>query len=252
MLKKVLLFTLFGMWFYDAVAQTIEETEVISLENIEEPPQRKFKTAKLLLNFDSRQSFMFGQWVKMNGFRVGIEIKEHYRFGVGNYNLGNQLIIENFNYQNELYQARFNFSYFTFFYDYVFYKNFKWSFSAITSTGWGKKEISLTNSSTLAETSIIESRIPIVSNTVTADYMVLPWFAVGTGVGYRFAALREPESRAIINSPFYIFKFRLILGRLYKSIFKRKELLAEKEYYEKRRIWRKKKRLLEEKESLND
>ena len=89
--------------------------------------EKKERKVKFQLSFDSRNSVFAGNTVKMNGLKIGVEIKKKHRTGFGFYNLRQPVIVENIDESGN--QLELTFGYNTIFYEYVFYRNDKWEFS---------------------------------------------------------------------------------------------------------------------------
>lgn len=228
---------------YTSLYNPLNMVVLDTLPPIQEIEQEKHpKVGKFLFTIDSRQSNVAGQWTKMNGVRLGMELMERYRFGFGFYNLGQRIRLDPLIRGTDTLHSLLDFQYNTLFTEYVFYKDFKWVASAIMSYGNGQGSIHQTSSETGLDTVRVIPKIPIFAANVAAYYYVLPWIAPGFGVGYRAVPASDSRITKVFSSPFYVFKLKIVLGKLYKSIFKPEIIRKEREEYRKERAARIKKR----------
>jgi hypothetical protein len=190
---------------------------------------------KFLLNFDSRQSFVLGQRTKMNGIRLGMELLGRYRLGVGFYNMRDPIILNTTRINGTDYDISLKLNYTTFFTEYVFYKDYKFTASAVMSTGLGSGELNHKNQVSRVDSVVKTPSFPIIATNLAVYYHPISWLAVGGGVGVRRVVQGDKNFKKVFNSPIYIFKIKVILGTLFKAMFKREEILAEREKYHKER-----------------
>lgn len=217
---------------------------MLDSSSIEEIKTSKKKHSKLLFSIDSRNSYMSNQWVKMFGFKVGMEIRERYRFGFGAYRSQESLALAPIiNKSGRIFIPTLtNFNYNTLFTEYLFHHNYRWTGGVMLSYGNGKADIHFEDKDSERDSIIKIAKIPIFAVDLYGYYHVTPWLAPGLGFGYRWVLGYDESLKNSFDAPFYVLKVKLMLGRLYKTIFKNDLIKADKVQYLKEKEIKKAKR----------
>lgn len=195
-----------------------------------------------LLNLVSYNSFLLNEKVKFKGIRVGAELGQKLRFGIGIYRLDKPIDLAPLRADIDTINRQLRFEYYNLFWDYVVYEDFRWELSLPFSFGraFGKIDtFSLKNNSYRGQMEVDSTSIATVG--FDCAYRVFPWIGLGGGIGYR-QAFAPKEIREKLNAPFYTIKIKIFLGYLFKAIFKRKMLAEEKAAYLKEKEDRKNER----------
>lgn len=195
-----------------------------------------FSDIKLLFSFDSRNSFLLNQQAKMAGLRLGLELFDRYRVGLGWYGLRGHINLPQEQRPNDMLLQSLRFTYGTVFFEYVIYEDFKWE--AVASFPFGRGTGTIDTISTVNHVlgQLRAGDVNVIAPSVGGHYKLFYWLGVGSGVGYRFVIAPNQNVRQSLSAPFYVIKVKLFLGGIYKSIFKSEEVEAE------RAAWRNEKR----------
>jgi hypothetical protein len=184
------------------------------------------KNWKFLLGLDARRSFFRGAPVKINGLRTGLEYKGVHRFGLGFYGLSKQVVFTGIHVDNpaatDTSRVLFNVGFASLFYERVLFKSPKWEFAIPAEFSGG------TISGSFEDTSgvflpLVESPFSALSLGFQAKYYVFSWLAPNVSVGYRLTFNTSHEVQGAFNRPYYSFGVQIILGELYRAVFKRKK-----------------------------
>lgn len=200
--------------------------------NSTHPPKLPLKRVKFILNFDATTSYYNGQWAKINGFRLGFELFEKYRFGYGFYNMPESIHIPEFSLYGYKSSADVSLRYNTIFFDYVVWENYRWEFSVPITYGTGIGTVRL--DSELFNGNQIRGEIRGIglgSVSGFAQYKILPWLGVGMGLGYRQIFFPNEKFRKTFNSPFYAIRLKIFLGKIIGATFRTERHKAEKEVW---------------------
>jgi hypothetical protein len=190
------------------------------------PKQYGPKQWKFMLGLDARRSFFKGEHVKINGLRIGLEYKGAHRFGIGVYGLSKNAVFTNTPVDHpaatDNSRVRFNVGYASIFYERVLFKSPKWEFAIPTEFSAG------TISGSFEDTSgvflpLVESPFSALSVGFQAKYYVFSWLAPNASVGYRLTFNTHLEVKGAFNRPYYSFGVQILLGELYRAVFKKEE-----------------------------
>lgn len=176
---------------------------------------------KLVLGFDTRRSFFSNTDVKITGIRAGLEFDHRVRFWLGLHFL-NTPIYRAFHVSDSLgipdtIHSKMNFGYLSFITEYVWLRTKRWEASVPLYIGFGNMSFTGFEAGTTKKFGLLELD-------VQGHYKFFSWIGLGGGVGYRWMLSRDDRLRRNFNNPVYIFKVKLFLGELYKSIFKPDEV----------------------------
>jgi hypothetical protein len=189
--------------------------------------RREKSAVKFFFALDARRSFVLENNSKFNGLKLGVTFKEKHRFGVGFYGMQQPVRfvadVDKDSYPTASDTVRFNFSYVSGFYEYVWLKNKRWELSTPAHLGLGNLSFSYMDTASVYRP-LFSGGALMTEFTGVAQYKVFRWFTVGTGAGYRMMLLSEKSIRQSLNSPVYLIQFKILFGELYKMTFRRKEL----------------------------
>lgn len=184
--------------------------------------EKKWRPA---IGFDAFRSFYSGTPVKFNGLRFGLEFRGVHRFGFGFYGLKRDLVFTDLSVDYPLATdtslVKFNLNYAAFFYERVFYKNRKWEVSIPLYLGGGGLDGYVEGSDGIYYKYLATS-FSLVNTGIGLKYYLLKWLAPRVGIGYRFTFNTEKTLRKSFNGAYYAFGVSVIIGELYKTIFKNK------------------------------
>ena len=177
-----------------------------------------------MIGFDAFRSFYSGAPVKFNGLRMGVEFRGVHRFGFGFYGLKKDLIFTDLDIQNpyatDTSMVKFKLNYAAFFYERVFYKNRKWEVSIPIYLGGGGLEGFVEGSDGVFYR-YLASSFSLLNVGSSCKYYLLPWLAPRVGTGLRFTFNAEKSLRKAFNGGYYAFGLSIMVGELYKSVFKK-------------------------------
>ncbi|GAB4383858.1 MAG: hypothetical protein Kow0075_15990 [Salibacteraceae bacterium] len=207
------------------------------------PPKPKVRAlSNVIFQFDNRNEKYFDTRARMNGLKIGLELFKRVRLGYGFYG-NNQfypLTLPGLESQNQALSTRL--SYFTFFTEVVWFRNFRWEVSTSHAIGRGVVNARYYDVSTSIP--VLDYELAIPDNRITdlalqAQYKIISWFGIGAGVGRRWLRSdAEPAFNEPFSLPYFDFKLKLYLGYLIKSIFKPEVIRMERAWYDYRKTKR--------------
>lgn len=190
--------------------------------------QPKVKKAKLLFAFDARRSFVLGNKVKFNGIKLGVELHEKHRIGLGIYALQRPVKftgkINRMEYPDATDTLYFNFSYSGVFYDYIWLRTKRWELTTPLHLGLGGLELTYQDTSGVRSAPFIKGGSFVFGAGGSVQFKIWRWFALGTGGGIRQMLTNEENIKKPLNAPYYQFQVKILLGELYRMAFKRETL----------------------------
>ncbi len=165
---------------------------------------------KVLLKFDTRNSFISNQYAKIHGIKFGLSFNKTTNIGIGYNWMPKRLIERNFPNSNKI---DLKFGYVVAFFEYNFYKSKYWSAEIPVQIGLGKAQyddvdLSITTAS---------SWIIIYEPAMTIEYKFLKYFGIGGGVGFRLAIKSNQQIKESFTAPEYILRFKIYFGDIYKD-----------------------------------
>ncbi len=188
------------------------------------PKEYGTKKWRPIIGFDAYRSFYSGAPVKFNGLRFGVEYKGVHRFGFGFYGLKKDLIFTDLvvesPYSTDTSQVKFKLNYSAFFYERVFYKTKRWEISIPIYLGGGGLNGFVEGGDGIFYKYLATS-FSLLNTGINAKYYLLTWLAPRVGTGFRFTFNTEKNLRKAFNGPYYTFGVSILVGELYKVIFKK-------------------------------
>lgn len=216
-LAIILFCSAFTLIYSPVSAQTDTDTRVFF------PKEYGTKKWRPLIGFDAFRSFYSGAPVKFNGIRFGVDFKGVHRFGFGFYGLKKDLVFTDVDvvspYATDTSQVKFQLNYSAFFYERVFYKTKRWEISFPIYLGGGGLNGYVEGADGIFYKYLATS-FSLLNTGVNIKYYVLTWLAPRIGTGYRFTFNAEKNLRKAFNGPYYNFGISILVGELYKTIFK--------------------------------
>lgn len=109
--------------------------------------------------------------------------------------------------------ATLQYHYLSPFLQYTFYKDKHWVFTIPVQLGFGYAWYASPNNNWF------RSAIVSYEPGITAEYKPIPYFGIGTGIGYRFAFVNEMRKRESFTAPVWMIFTKIYFGKLYRDIF---------------------------------
>ncbi|MGE0562127.1 MAG: hypothetical protein AB7O47_09940 [Flavobacteriales bacterium] len=192
----------------------------------EDDIKKSFRVSPQLdAKFDFRFSFIASRDFRTSGFKIGISFNKKFKMGLGY----NQLLVPAksiVNDNNKSYNAELKYINISPYFEYVYYTSKRWEFNLSAQVGIGRGHYQYYNNDAgktiRAKYSTILSYEPVM----LIDYKIIPWFGVGTGVGYRLIFYKNSNIEEHLTSPVYVFKIKVYLGEIVRTITG-KEIQAE-------------------------
>lgn len=228
---------LFTVCIFILLTVAVRAQDAADKPTIPQKPKASF-VSNAIFQFDNRTERYYDVKARMNGLKIGLEYYKRVRIGLGIYGNINYYQI-NSPLRDIRYPVTARFSYYTLFMELVTYRSFRWELSPSIALGKG---MLLTNTYDLTTpVPVVTARDTFSNNNLydiafNTQFKVFPWFAVGLGVGYRSVDIRQnPTYSPPFTAAYYDVKFKLLLGYLFKDIFKPEKIQAEKDYYQYRK-----------------
>ncbi len=206
--------------------------------SVERDPNRSiFADLRPVIGLDAHRSFFLNQWVKVNGVRLGINILDQYRFGLGGY-ASEYIRVPDIMLKGDTFLGKTNFNYSHIFFEYVWKDTYRWNCDAGIALGSGNSNLTMKRMDNLLDTAIYSEKVGIIELYGSVEYKIWPFLGFATGFGYRLLTpeknnFAQKEVSKAFSSPFYDMNIRIHLGELYKFMFKKEEYLNEREQYKK-------------------
>jgi hypothetical protein len=207
--------------FQSAFAGNIEAVRDTHLFSFKAKP-------KFFLTFDRTSSFVGGKAASTNELKLGMEFKKKLRLGIGIGELVSDvvaektIVAEQTGHDSTL-NAELTLSFFSFNSEYVFYDSKRWQIAMPVGIGIGSSYFSYYDkvNGEYKKKRTDEGDVMIVAASGMATYRILRWVGFSAGLGYRFAVVNNANVKETFNSPVYVFKVRIFMGEIYKSVFPR-------------------------------
>lgn len=199
---------------------------------------------KYNLFLDSRQTFFQGDRARMNGIRVGAELYDKIRFGLGFYEMTQPIDITHRIADSGERTRTLDFGYNTAYVEYIAYRDFRWELSVPFQFGNGTGVVDSTNTISLQSGVERTDPVRIVTAGVAGYIRIIPWFGVGAGTGYVWAPSQNRTASKVFSAPYYSVRLKIFLGHLLKSMFAPTKLEEERKAYQKERAERRKRNSL--------
>ena len=164
-------------------------------------------TAKwsFVFQLDNRLSSIRNQEITVFGAKVGFQYKKLTRIGLGSSFIINPVYINYFNKKINMEETnKISFWYFSFFNDWILYKNNKWECFVTEQIGYGKpsfvKEV--------IDDVVSDVNVDLYVNEISGqvNYKFSSWIGIGTGFGYRNLFNKKSILNTTFDAPIYIAK----------------------------------------------
>jgi len=212
-----------------------QEVNIFQPDSAKVYPQKK---TRFLFSFDARRSFVNGQGARFWGLRLGFERNWRHRFGIGLYGLADPVELAGIRWQVpgtdttdtflDTSSVNFSFNYNSLFYERVIFRNRKWEASVPLHLGFGRIRGTFIDRFQRPWT-VVNAPVALLEMSAVGHHNIWPWFAIGGGVGYRALLLDDNRVTESFNAPIYLIKAKLMVGPLYKAIFKQENKDPDKE-----------------------
>jgi hypothetical protein len=185
--------------------------------------ERKTSLSPFLV-FDSYYSFIGNKSADVWGFRGGVKYNEKWKFGIG-YNFISSDIVENkilpsdeipFA-KNDTVKAQLFFRYYPVMIEYIHYNKGPWQISTPLQIGYGKSYFQYFDKND-SKRRIFEKGVVASQLGVNAQYKIVRWIGITSGVGYRIMLVNNKEIDAKMNSPIFALGIKIYLSEVVKSI----------------------------------
>jgi len=172
---------------------------------------------KAYFQIDAYNSFVSSEPANTFGLRAGLEFNKRVRITLGYYNLTSdivkpKLITGVFANGDTTLNAKLDMSYFTGSFEYIFYNKDPWQFSVPLNIGAGKSYFWYYKNAAGDRGRIDEKLVMLTIFSVGAQYKILKWFGVGSGLGYRVMLKDNSNIDENFNSVIYSVGLRIFIG----------------------------------------
>ena len=211
----------FATGTFKATAQSknmVVDTPLVSFKN----------KPKLFLTFDRTSSFVSGKGATTNEIRMGLDFKKKIRFGIGFAGLAsdivaNKTIVTQNTSVDSIVPAKLTLSYLSLSGEYTFYESKRWQITMPVVIGFGSSYFSyyekINGSYKTKRTD--EGGVILMGPSGVVTYRILRWIGLSGGIGYRHMIVNNSKVKESFNSPIYLFRVRIFMGEIYKTVFPR-------------------------------
>ena len=200
------------------------------------------KNTKFLFMFDTHQSFFAGQWTRMTGFKLGLQMYDKYRFGLGIYDMGSPVSLNTLIDNPGALDRQLHVRYTNLFFEYVAYRDYKWEFSFPIGLGSANVRVDTLGPELNQWRPERFDTAGVLTVAAAGHYKVFPWVGVGLGVGVRQFITPRQQVRAALNGPFYAVKLKIFIGHFVNLIFSPRKVMVQKAEWEAQKAERKQRR----------
>jgi len=215
---------------YTSERDSIEDAEILHYFKYRTKLQFRIGHERTLLNT--------GVNVKLNTFRLGLQFKYRYKFGViafvsKRYNTVSQ--VPEVNYYKSAIVG------FGIYGEYVFIDTYRFYLGAPVSFSSARvKSLAQDNSDNpLQQFDKFSDRFNVFSMGVTGGYNINYWLTLSAGLGYRYTYSTQQGERNRFNTPFYSLGLKWRFGQFVETIFQHKKVVRMKQaYFRNKDTWR--------------
>lgn len=163
---------------------------------------------RLMGRLEARTSFITGRPVQVRGVQGGAHFGERVTVGLGYHWLQSRLVEVDGNAE----EKRLLFRYVAPFFEYNFLHKQRWLVSIPLRVGIGGSSVRASDGK------LDRGGILLYEPAMTVEYQFLKYFGIGVGAGYRLMLVNNKAINQSFNSPVYLFKFRVQLGKIYADL----------------------------------
>ena len=194
-----------------------------------ERPTAPFSHRRLVVQYDSRYSFVNGHFCTINGLKLGMEWRGRVRTGAAVYFLSTgiptrQPLPDN---AADDADADLRFRYLALYTEYVVLQNSRWSLSANMQLGMGTVYVRYLNDSTGTYDHTPHDFVMMVEPSAAAQLRVFRWASLGAGAGWRQPVLVAPTIRHELSGPVFYARANILLGPLLKVARGKERLFSQ-------------------------
>ena len=163
---------------------------------------------KFLFKLETRNSFITSEVVKVRAVKVGLNFNNTSNVGLSYNWLKNNTLITTAD------SSLLKMNYISPFYEYSFYRDKHFTLSIPVLLGFG-------NTKYISKEGVkyAKSFIMTYEPGMMAEYRFLRYFGVGAGVGLRLVLINNKQINEQLNSPVYIFRFKIYFDKIFKDVF---------------------------------
>lgn len=198
--------------------KTVVDTPLISFKN----------KPKIFLTLDKTSSFISGKGATTNEIRLGLDFKKTIRFGIGYAALvsdvvDDKIITTQVTGIDSTVPAQLSLSYMTLSAEYTFYDSKRWQITMPVTLGIGSSYFNYFEKidGEFLTKKTDQGTVVLLGPSGIATYRILRWVGLSAGLGYRRAIVNNGKVKESIDSPVYLFRIRIFMGEIYKSVFPR-------------------------------
>ncbi len=174
---------------------------------------------KLMLKLGTRNSFITNSFVKVRDIQLGLNFNNTTKIGVGYNWLASDVVRPLSIDGTEVHynEGTLKMRYIAPFIEYTFLKNKRYSMSIPVQVGIGSGFYEFkTDEGAQVVTDPVT--VAFYEPAMTAEYVVLRYFGVGAGFGYRLMFAGNKGFDEKFTAPVYMFKFKVYFGKVYKDV----------------------------------
>jgi hypothetical protein len=192
-------------------------------------PMISFKNKpKLFLTLDRTSSFVSGKGATTSEIRAGLEFKKKLRLGIGYAKLVSDVVTDKtittqVTQIDSVVPAELSLAYFTMSGEYTFYESKRWQITMPVTLGIGSSYFyyyEKVDGDYLTKKTD-KGSVVLFGPSGVATYRILRWVGLSAGLGFRFAIVNNGKIQESFNSPVYLFRVRIFMGEIYKTVFPR-------------------------------
>jgi hypothetical protein len=189
----------------NAQAQTIQLKETLG-QLLQKRPAPSFK-------WDTQNSFITGQSVKVQSLKGGVSFGEHLTLGIGYHWLQSEITQAVKGYAEPL---PLKMRYGSLFGEFVFYDKGNWIGVLPIQVGYGKSFL-LAQDPQGNAIKLYHASVLLYEPSISIEYKFSPWIGVGAGYGYRIMLKNNPDLNQNFYAPLYVFRVRILFEELYSK-----------------------------------
>ena len=183
---------------------------------------------KLFLTLDRTSSFVAGKGAATNEIRTGIEFQKKLRLGIGFAVLASDVVSDKtvttqVTQVDSIVSSKLSLSYFTMSAEYSFYNSKRWQITMPATIGIGSSYFNYYEKidGDYQTLKADEGGVVLIGMSGIATYRILRWVGLSGGLGFRQIIVNNGKVKESFNSPVYLFRIRIFMGEIYKTIFPR-------------------------------
>lgn len=171
---------------------------------------------------DARTSFITAKPARIFGVKLGLNFNDKVQVGVGyNWLISDIRKDRKVLINGELLRidSRLVLRYVSPYIEYTYYKSPKLELSIPVMFGFGFSRYTAANSFYKFVPDTDKRFVMFYEPYSVGLYKPIPWVGLGFGVGYRLLFFGNNSISENLNSPIYVFKIKVLLGEIYRSLF---------------------------------